>query len=264
MSDQRPGPLWESTHDEHQPLPERERLLLTVTAAVGVGIILVIAIFFVVSAGDAPEPSNLATDGQRTISPSPSTSSPAPTRTTPKTSRTPAKTVQRPGRLTGRPYAGPLIDAPVAGATAKCVSNPSTDSSGVLFSYGPDQAVDGIKNTAWRCDGDGVGEKLRLSLSAPTRITAVSIVPGYAKTDPASGIDRYAQNRRLTRVRWQFGGGRYVDQQLDPSPSNRARQTKRIPPVETSKVILKILGSSPPTNRDAVAVSTVRLSTAGG
>jgi hypothetical protein len=263
MSDQRPGPLWETTHDEQQPLPDRERLLLTVTAAVGVGIILVLAIFFVVSAGDTPKPSNLATDGQRTISPSPSTSapSPSPSRTTRKPSPTP---IQTPGPLNGRAYAGPLVSVPVEGADAKCVANPSADSSGQLFSYGPDQAVDGIKNTAWRCNGDGVGEKLRLLLVKPVRLAAVAIVPGYAKTDPASGIDRYAQNRRLTRVRWQFGGGRYVDQTLDPSPSSRALQVKRIPPVVTSKVTLKILASTPPTDRDDVAVSTVRLSTAGG
>ena len=76
---------------------------------------------------------------------------------------------------------------------------------------------DGDLTTAWRCNGDGVGQKMQLNLSDTVRIGELGIVPGYAKTDPRSGADRYAQNNRLTKVRWSFPDGTSVVQKLDGS-----------------------------------------------
>jgi hypothetical protein len=51
--------------------------------------------------------------------------------------------------------------------------------------------------TAWRCDRDGT--RLTLTLAEDTEISRVSVVPGFAKTDPYAGTDRYAQGRRVRR-----------------------------------------------------------------
>ena len=70
-------------------------------------------------------------------------------------------------------------------------------------------------------------------------------MPGYAKTDPQSGADRYGENNRLTRVRWVFGDGDSVVQNLDGSPDTRGVQTMRIPPVETDSVVLELSPGNP-------------------
>ena len=60
---------------------------------------------------------------------------------------------------------------------------------------------------------------LVLDLGGPIRVAELALVPGYAKTDAADGTDRYAENRRITAVRWRFDDGTTVEQELDPDPS---------------------------------------------
>ncbi len=74
-------------------------------------------------------------------------------------------------------------------------------------------------------------------------IAEVGLVPGYAKTDPRNGVDRYAENNRITRVRWTFSDGSSVVQRLDGSAGNRDLQTMRIKPAESDTVVLEVLRS---------------------
>jgi hypothetical protein len=148
-------------------------------------------------------------------------------------------------------------------ADSGCVLPPSTDAAGRSVDYSPDRAVDGDYSTAWRCAGDGRGVTLSLALGDQVRLGQVGLVPGYAKTDPQSGADRYAENNRLTRVRWRFGDGSSLVQRLDGSPGNRTVQTMRIPPVETDSVELELLDSTPGPRR-AVAISEISLGEALG
>ena len=120
---------------------------------------------------------------------------------------------------------------------------------------------DGDLTTAWRCNGDGVGQKMQLNLSDTVRIGELGIVPGYAKTDPRSGADRYAQNNRLTKVRWSFPDGTSVVQKLDGSKNNRDLQTMAIPLVEANTVTLEVLESTSG-KRNTIAVSEVRIGAA--
>jgi hypothetical protein len=157
----------------------------------------------------------------------------------------------------GSPTAAAVLE-PV-GASATCQSDPGQEADGSPVTYGPELVLDDDPATAWRCPGDGVGQRLTVDLGGPATVTEAAVVPGYAKTDPADGTDRYAQNRRLTKVRWLFDGGVSVDQTLDPAPENRELQRIAVPAVPSSTVALEVLESSDG-SRDTVAVSSVVVS----
>jgi hypothetical protein len=124
--------------------------------------------------------------------------------------------------------------------------------------YEPAFAVDDDSESAWRCPGDGAGERLVLDLGGSVQVAEVGLVPGYAKTDPADNSDRYAENRRITAVRWHFDDGTTIEQELDPDATLRDPQTLRLAPRATERLVLEILASSD-APRDTVAVSDLRI-----
>jgi hypothetical protein len=137
---------------------------------------------------------------------------------------------------------------PAAGglrASATCTSAPSRSSDGAPTTFEPGNAVDGRPDTAWRCDGDGTGRRLVVHLPGRQRVSELTIVPGYAKIDPADGSDRYTQNRRITSMTIDTGSGPATSVSLDPSPTRRDPQTVRFPAAETSTVTLTILTTDP-------------------
>jgi hypothetical protein len=158
-------------------------------------------------------------------------------------------------------YDGPVEAVQVAGASASCQADDSVDEAGNPVSYPPANAVDADLSTAWRCAGPGTGETLTLELSGETRVAEVGLVPGYAKSDPASGVDRYAENNRITRVRWSFEDGSSVVQRMGPDPQDRSMRTVRVPVTVTGAVTLEVLASDPGA-RDTIAVSEVRVAAA--
>ncbi|MGH4023152.1 MAG: discoidin domain-containing protein [Pseudonocardiaceae bacterium] len=161
----------------------------------------------------------------------------------------------------------PLVPAGawVASASASCVSSPSHDAGGTTVTYGPEKAVDGAADTAWRCEGAGVGHQLEVSFPGQMTLTGVGLVPGYAKTDAYDGTDRYAQNRRISAVRYTFDDGGSVVQNFDTG-TYRGLQTIALPNVATSHLTITVLGSvageatngQPPS--DKVAISEVAVS----
>jgi hypothetical protein len=161
----------------------------------------------------------------------------------------------------GKPYRGATDAASIGSADASCQAPSSVDAAGNPTRYPASNAFDKDLTTAWRCTGDGVGERLQLNLSDTVRVGELGIVPGYAKTDPRNGIDRYAENNRLTKVRWTFADGTSVVQELDGSPDNRSMQTMAIPLVETNTVTLEVLDSTRG-SRNTIAVSEVRIGAA--
>lgn len=155
-------------------------------------------------------------------------------------------------------YEGPVTVVGVGAASASCQSPPSVDEAGNPTRYPPRHAHDQDLTTAWRCDGDGSGETLTLSLPKGTVVAEVGLVPGYAKTDPASGVDRYAENNRITKVRWVFGDGSAYVQEMSSAPGDRSMRTMRVPETETRKVVVEILDSVPG-QRNTIAISEVRI-----
>lgn len=146
-----------------------------------------------------------------------------------------------PGRATGQPWAGDVSALAAASAVASCQASPGVDSAGAPVEYLPEFAADDDPSTAWRCDQDPVGAQVTFGFAEPVRIAEIGLIPGYAKTDPVSGDDRYAENNRITKVRWRFGSGPAIIQRFDPDPSLRDPQLMRIPVVETDRVTLRIL-----------------------
>ena len=147
---------------------------------------------------------------------------------------------------------------PIGAVSADCTSSPGVDSAGRRVSYAPENAVDADSTSAWRCPGTAVGQKLVLRLDRAVDVAEVGLIPGYAKTDPANGADRYAENNRITRVRWTLGDGVEVVQRLDPDPSSRAMQVLRVPRTTTDTVTLEVLAvrRGP---RNTTAISTIGL-----
>lgn len=129
----------------------------------------------------------------------------------------------------------------VGSASAACVAPPAVDAAGHRVTYQPANAVDGVRDTAWRCPGKAIGRELVVHLPHPVTVGEVGLVPGYAKTDPASHVDRYAQNNRITRLRWILGHGVSVVQRLDGSAHDRSMRTIRVPRTRTDRIVLQVL-----------------------
>jgi hypothetical protein len=169
------------------------------------------------------------------------------------------------GRSASAPAGLPEAVQP-ATALAQCVSQPSKDAGGNPTSYEPAQAVDARPDTAWRCDGDGVGQTLEIRFRAPHDVDTIGMIPGLAKTDPYDGTDRYAQDRRIAAVQYAFDDGTTAVQRFDTDPGNRSLQSMQVPRVRTEHVYITILASVPGSQVggqpavDKVAVSEVAFS----
>lgn len=155
-------------------------------------------------------------------------------------------------------YQGRVTSVSIGSASASCQAPSSVDAAGHPVRYPPSNMYDGDMSTAWRCNGIGVGQTVTLTLPAKTKLGQLGLVPGYAKTDPRNGADRYAENNRITRVRWSFPDGTTYVQRFDGSPANRSLQTRRIPVTAAGEVVIEILESvrGP---RNTVAISEVKV-----
>lgn len=161
------------------------------------------------------------------------------------------------------PYQGSVEAATIAKAAATCQAGSSVDAAGNPTTYEPANAYDSNLTTAWRCNGSGKGQRLTVTLPEETKIAEVGLVPGYAKTDPASGANRYAENNRITRVRWTFDDGSSFVQRMSGSARDRSMRTMRVPATTTRQVVMEILASKRGP-RNTVAVSEIRLARSSG
>lgn len=160
-----------------------------------------------------------------------------------------------------QPWAGATRVIAGVRADASCVAAPAMDEAGREVRYPASNAVDGRLPTAWRCDGEAIGQRLTFTVPSGTRLVGVGVVNGYAKR--ADGKDLYSQYRRVLKVRWQLPGGSWFTQDL--TDGNRSFQTLMITPhIVRGPITMTILSSSPPgmpgePTRDAVLISEVRL-----
>jgi hypothetical protein len=142
--------------------------------------------------------------------------------------------------------------APV-GAQASATAPDSTDAAGNPVSYGVANVLDGDPATAWRVAGDGVGMEIVLNLGDAFHVTSVGLIPGYAKVDPTTDIDRFVENRRVTSVQWDFADGSSVSQTFTDSPTMQWLDVD----VTTTWVRLRILGTTEDGGRDFTPISDV-------
>ena len=142
-------------------------------------------------------------------------------------------------------------------ATAGCTSKPGVDAGGAKVTYDAGNLTDGVADTTWRCDGAAIGEKITLDLGMDVAIGQVGLIPGYAKTDPHSKVDRYAENNRVTKVRWTIGHT-VVVQRMNGAPGDRSLQLLRVPKTTTNTVELEILAVARGP-RDTTPISEIQL-----
>ena len=130
---------------------------------------------------------------------------------------------------------------------------PYTNACGEAYPFDASYLQDGDFSTAWRVKGEAVGRQIRLRLAAPTLITEVGMVPGWAKIDGCDGGDLFRQHRTVAKVRWIFDGGQVVEQELSPE------RTLQVLPVSvtTRNVIVQILATNQPNGIDMTAISEV-------
>ena len=140
-----------------------------------------------------------------------------------------------------------------------CQALQTTDDAGTTVYYVPEQMFDGKMNTAWRCNGDGIGQVVTFEFPTGTTVAEVGLVNGYAKVDPASGVQRYGEYRRITKATWTFPNGTSFQQSLEDGV--KTVQKLSIPTQPGEQVTLTIAASTGPGSnargRDAVLISEV-------
>jgi hypothetical protein len=173
----------------------------------------------------------------------------------------------RRGRLGGDEHSAhhllvrPLHDlAAGAVATVPGQAPDGRDSANQQVSYDARNLLDGDPATCWRIRGDAAGSVLSLQLPGESVVTSVGLINGYAKRDPATGVDRYRQDRRITRVTWIFPSGTEVTQDL--RDGTRTVQVLELPEPETTGLVqLRIERTLPPRRDtfDYTAISSVQI-----
>ncbi|HEX5951212.1 MAG TPA: serine/threonine-protein kinase [Actinomycetota bacterium] len=157
-----------------------------------------------------------------------------------------------PGSPSPSVSSAPLIRSGIQ-VTASSTAPSSTDAAGNVVTYLPANVVDGDVQTAWRTPGDGRGESLTLLFDTPIQVVRIGLIPGYAKTDPESGMNRFEQNRILREVRYVVRGQEPTTQTLRPAP---VPQFVRLG-ATTSRITIEIVETSEPGGLDYTAISEI-------
>ncbi|MBJ7453442.1 MAG: hypothetical protein JHC71_15380 [Blastococcus sp.] len=158
------------------------------------------------------------------------------------------------------PAVGPLL--PVA-VSATCQAPPGVDAAGAPVGYDAMNTLDGVGGTAWRCAGSAVGQRLVFDFGRPVVLASVGLVPGYDKTDPVDGTDRFGESRTVTAVTWGFDTGA-VHRQDVAAPGRAMAQAPLAAPVTTTRVVLEIAGTgNDGAIRDFTTISDVAFTGSG-
>jgi hypothetical protein len=146
------------------------------------------------------------------------------------------------------------VDLAISGIEVPSTAAGSTDACGKDVAFDSSRLADDSSETAWRMDGDGSGKSLTLALDGSHRVVSVGLIPGYALVDPCDGSDRFAQNRRITKVTWQFDDGSApVVQELRDAPEMQRVAVS----AQATTVTLKIDGVTADPERDFTAISEI-------
>jgi serine/threonine-protein kinase len=111
---------------------------------------------------------------------------------------------------------GPRLIGSGVQVTASSTAPSSTDGAGNVVTYVPGNVIDRDVETAWRAPGDGHGVTLTLLFDNPVDVARIGLIPGYAKSDPATGVNRFEQNRIVRSVRYELPGRPPIEQTLRP------------------------------------------------
>ena len=137
--------------------------------------------------------------------------------------------------------------------TASLTAPASTDAAGHPVTFLPKNVIDGNVETAWRAPGDGHGVTLTLLFDNPVDVVRIGLIPGYAKTDPETGVNRFQQNRIIRRVRYVIPGLPPIEQTFRPQP---VPQFVRVD-ATTGRITVEILDTGPAHGADDTAISEI-------
>ena len=150
------------------------------------------------------------------------------------------------------PYDGTVSLAQPASVQGHCRSDGDRDA--------PEALIDDSPETIWRCKGDGVGESVTFTFVPDTTLVGVRVINGNT-----AWTGRYAAERRLLSIRWQFADGSYFVQGL--AANNRGYQEVRFPSTDTGSVTMTVEASTEPGQLsemvDAVSVTSLEFLTPG-
>jgi serine/threonine protein kinase len=129
----------------------------------------------------------------------------------------------------------------------------STDAAGNTVTYVPANVIDGNVQTAWRTPGDGQDASVTLIFDNPINVVRIGLIPGYAKTDAQTGVDRFLQNRIIKAVSYQIPGLPNTTKTFRPRP---VPQFVRLDAL-TTQITVKILDTTAPGGLDYTAISEI-------
>jgi hypothetical protein len=134
------------------------------------------------------------------------------------------------------------VEPPTVEASAQ--APPHQDAAGTWFHYDPENAIDGVDDTAWRVPKDGEGESIVLEYAAPVKVSEIGVISGHDKVDPLSGTDRFYQLYVVRRASIEFSDGTVKEKRFD-----RDRDMQWLPlnpPEVTKRVRIEIKDTYPP------------------
>ncbi len=129
----------------------------------------------------------------------------------------------------------------------------STDAAGNRVTYVPANVIDGDVQTAWRTPGDGRDESVTLLFDNPIDVVRIGLIPGYAKTDPETGANRFLQDRIISSVVYKVPGLPNTPKTFRPLPVPQFVRLR----VTTSRITVKILDTTASGGLDYTAISEI-------
>jgi hypothetical protein len=110
--------------------------------------------------------------------------------------------------------------------------------------------------------GDGVEQWLQLDFDSQVGITSIGLIPGYDKIDPGDGTDRFAQNRVVKVVRFEFSDGSSVRASFEQSREMQFVAFEQ--PIRTRSIRIVVEQTYPPPpvdqgGRDFTPISEVHV-----
>ncbi len=137
--------------------------------------------------------------------------------------------------------------------TASSTAPSSTDAAGNPVTYVPANVIDGNVQTAWRTPGDGHGQWVTLIFDNPIDVVRIGLIPGYAKTDPQTGANRFLQDRIIKAVAYQLPGLPNTTQTFEPLPVPQFVPLR----ATTSQITVKIIATTAAGGLDYTAISEI-------
>jgi serine/threonine-protein kinase len=160
---------------------------------------------------------------------------------------------QGPVQSTSSTVATPTLIREGVQAAASSTAPSSTDAAGNPVTYVPANLIDGNVQTAWRTPGNGHGQWVTLIFDNPIDVVRIGLIPGYAKTDPQTGANRFLQDRIIKSVAYQIPGLPDTTQTFEQLPVPQFVELR----ATTSRITVKILATTAAGGLDYTAISEI-------